>query len=126
MTMVIIILLLLNKCMLGNFSCFVFCRIFSKSTFKKNSFTNTFRVINNLDPDQAQRFVGPDLVLANCMLFCGLLIFSQSTFQNKFFQKYLQCQNNLDPDKARLQRFSVVDSFVIRHSRRQAILRDDL
>ena len=33
---------------------------FSKSTFSKNSFRNTIRVSNRLDPDQARRFVGPD------------------------------------------------------------------
>ena len=41
----------------------VFCHllIFSKSTFYKNSFRNTFRVSNSLDPDRARHFVGPDL-----------------------------------------------------------------
>ena len=34
---------------------------FSKSTFSKNSFRNTIRVSNRLDPDQARHFVGPDL-----------------------------------------------------------------
>ena len=34
---------------------------FSKLTFWKNSFRNTIRMSNNLDPDQARRFVGPDL-----------------------------------------------------------------
>ena len=28
--------------------------------FSKNSFWNTFRVSNGLDPDQDRRFVGPD------------------------------------------------------------------
>ena len=44
------------------------CRlpIFSKSTFSKNSFRNTFKVSNSLDPDQAQHFVGPDLG-PNCL-----------------------------------------------------------
>ena len=36
---------------------------FSKSTFSKNSFRNTIRVSNNLGPDQARHFVGPDLGL---------------------------------------------------------------
>ena len=42
-------------CMLGNFSCF-FCRLllFSKLTFQRNSFRNTIRVANSLDPDQAR------------------------------------------------------------------------
>ena len=49
--------------MLGNFACFfVICGLFFlKLSFSKNSFKNTFRVSNSLDPDQAQRFVGPDL-----------------------------------------------------------------
>ena len=29
--------------------------------FSKNSFKNTIRVSNNLDPDQARHYVGPDL-----------------------------------------------------------------
>ena len=44
---------------------FVVCWIFSKST-SKNSFRNTIRVSNNLDPDQAGRIVGPDL-RPNCL-----------------------------------------------------------
>ena len=32
-----------------------------KSTFLKNSFRESIRVSNNLDPDQALRFDGPDL-----------------------------------------------------------------
>ena len=35
--------------------------IFSKSTFSKKNFRNIFGASNNLDPDQARRFVGPDL-----------------------------------------------------------------
>ena len=34
---------------------------FSKSTFSKNSFRNTSRVSNSLDPDQDRGSVGPDL-----------------------------------------------------------------
>ena len=34
---------------------------FSKSTFSKNSFSNTICVSSRLDPDQARPFVGPDL-----------------------------------------------------------------
>ena len=33
----------------------------SKSTFSKNSFRNTIRLANSLDPDQGRRPVGPDL-----------------------------------------------------------------
>ena len=39
----------------------VACCIFSKLTIRNNSFTNTIRVPNSLDPDQAIHFVGPDL-----------------------------------------------------------------
>ena len=39
---------------------------FSKSTFSINSFRNTIRVSNILDPDQGQHFVGPDLG-PNCL-----------------------------------------------------------
>ena len=39
---------------------------FFKSTFSKNSFRNTIRVSNSLDPDQARQNVGPDLG-PNCM-----------------------------------------------------------
>ena len=47
-------MLLLTLCMLGNFACFfVICGFFFKLTFSKKSFRNTFRVSNNLDPDQA-------------------------------------------------------------------------
>ena len=49
--------LFLNLCML---------LFFSKSIFSKNSFRNTIRVSNSLDPDQAKNFVGPDLV-PNCL-----------------------------------------------------------
>ena len=41
----------------------IFCclLIFFKINFKKKYFSNTIRVSNSLDPDQAQHFVGPDL-----------------------------------------------------------------
>ena len=48
--------------MLCNFSCFLLSKdFFSKLTFSKNSFRDTIRVSNSLDPDQARYFVGPDL-----------------------------------------------------------------
>ena len=57
----------ITLCMLGKF-CVHFCRLlkFSKSLFSKNSFWNIIRMSNNLDLDQAQQFVGPDLGL-NCL-----------------------------------------------------------
>ena len=59
----------LTLCLLGNFSdffvvCCCFC--FSKLTYSKNSFRNTIRVSNSLDPDQARHFVGTDLG-PNCL-----------------------------------------------------------
>ena len=43
----------------------VVCRFFSKLTFSKNSFRNTIRVSDSLDPDRHS--VGPDLG-PDCML----------------------------------------------------------
>ena len=47
----------LTLCLLGNFHAFLlsvgFC--FSKSTFSKNTFRNTSRVSNSLDPEQVRR-----------------------------------------------------------------------
>ena len=52
----------LTFCPLGNFSCFLSSADFFKiNYFQKNSFRNTIRVSNILDPDQVQHFVGPDL-----------------------------------------------------------------
>ena len=54
----------LTICPLGNFECFfVVCK---KSTFSINSFRNTIRVSNSLDPYQARHFVGPGFV-PNCL-----------------------------------------------------------
>ena len=39
---------------------------FSKLTFSKNSFRNTIRVSNNLDPDQDRHYICPDLD-PNCL-----------------------------------------------------------
>ena len=47
---------------MGNFQAFLSSAdFFSKSTFSENSFRNTIRVSNSLDPGQARHFVGPDL-----------------------------------------------------------------
>ena len=52
---------------LCNFSCFfVVCCFFFFFFFCKNSFINTIIMSNSLDPDQARRFVGPDLG-PNCL-----------------------------------------------------------
>ena len=53
--------LFLTMCPLGNFHDFCRLLIFFKIKFLKNSFRTTIRVSNNLDPDQARHFVGPDL-----------------------------------------------------------------
>ena len=52
--------------MLGNFSAFCHLLIIFKIFFIENSFRNTIRVSNNLDPDQARHFVGRDLG-PNCL-----------------------------------------------------------
>ena len=47
---VLVDIMLLTLCLLGNFACFfVVCCFFFKSTFSKNSFMNTIRVSNSLD-----------------------------------------------------------------------------
>ena len=57
----------LTLCPLGVFPALLSSAdFFSKSTFSKNSFRNTIRVSNSLDPDQARHFVGPDLG-PNCL-----------------------------------------------------------
>ena len=43
-----------------------FVAVFSRLSFLKNSFTNSIRVSNCLDPDQDRPFVGPDLG-PNCL-----------------------------------------------------------
>ena len=52
--------------MLGNYSCFrclllLFADLKKKITFSKNSYRNTFRVLNGLNPDQDRHSVGPCL-----------------------------------------------------------------
>ena len=52
----------LSLCLLGNFPCFNL----SSADFFQNSFWNTIRVSNSLNPDQARHFVWPDLG-PNCL-----------------------------------------------------------
>ena len=54
--------------MLGNFALFLLSSadFFSKLNFSKNSFRNTIKVSNSLDPDQDRPYVGPDLG-PNCL-----------------------------------------------------------
>ena len=56
--------LILAVCQLGNF--LLSADFFSKSIFSHNSFKNTFRVSNSLDPDHARHFVRSDLG-PNCL-----------------------------------------------------------
>ena len=60
--------IILTHCILDNFSYIYFCRLpFSfKINLLKNSFRNTIRMSNSLDPDQARRFIGSDLG-PNCL-----------------------------------------------------------
>ena len=55
-------------CMLGNCHAFLSSAevFFFKINSLKKSFRNTIRMSNSLDPDQARRFVGPDLG-PNCL-----------------------------------------------------------
>ena len=46
---------------------FSFADFFSKFTFLRISFRNTFMVLNSLDPDRTLHFVGPDLLGLNCL-----------------------------------------------------------
>ena len=50
----------------GYFSCFLSPAVFFKIISFENSFRNTFKVSNGLDPDQARQFVGHDL-FPNCL-----------------------------------------------------------
>ena len=54
--------------MLGNLSCFcsLLLTFFKINFFQKNSFRNTIRVSNSLDPDEDRHSVGPHLG-PNCL-----------------------------------------------------------
>ena len=65
----------------------VLSHLFQKLTFSKQSFMNTIRVLNGLDPDQDQdrHFVGPDLG-RNCLprlkcipMYAGWVTFTKNT-----------------------------------------------
>ena len=49
-----------------NLLCLLSADFFQNQLFLKNSFRNTIRVSNSLEPDQARHFVGPDLG-PNCL-----------------------------------------------------------
>ena len=121
----------LTRCLLSNFACFfVVRRIFSKSSFSKNSFRNTIWVSNRLDPDQAWHSVGPNLCqicfqrlsaddisrqwvmhpntsLTHCLqgnFACSFVFdwfFFKINFLNNSFRNTIWVSNILDPDQAR-------------------------
>ena len=67
---------------------------FSQSTFWKNSFRNTTRVSNNLDPDHARQLVRPDLD-PNCLQIVSVDNISRHTVKRFIMQimvefKYFQ------------------------------------
>ena len=57
-----------NRLNFDIFACFYWspANFFQNQLFRKKSLTNTIRVLNSLDPDQARHFVGPDLG-PNCL-----------------------------------------------------------
>ena len=67
--------------MLGNFSC-MSSADFSKLTFSKNTFRNTTRVSNGFEPDQDQRYVGPDLD-PNCLQRLSAVIASKARVKSQ-------------------------------------------
>ena len=82
--------------------------------FSKDSFRNTIRVSNILDPDQDRHSVGPDLgpnCLQNlsednqtnfsCFCCCLLPFFKMNFFQNILFRNTIRVSNGLDPDQDR-------------------------
>ena len=78
---------------------------FKINFFGKNSFRNTIRVSNSLDPDQAQCFVRPDLN-PNCLQRFsadGTCFFVICFFQNQFFGNTIRVSNSLKLGKS--QRF---------------------
>ena len=75
---------------------------------------NTIRVSNNLDPDQARRFVGPDLSpnflqrlstdvisIEKINFLLSADFFSKSTFYKNSFMNTIRMSNRLDPDQTR-------------------------
>ena len=76
--------------LVGNFASFA--DFFSKTSFSKKHFSNTISV--NLNPDQAQHFVGPNLgpnslerLSADNTNFAS---FADFFFKNNFFEKFFQ------------------------------------
>ena len=89
-----------NLCMLGNVNCMLF--LSSSDCFRNNYFRNTIRVSNSLDPDQARRFVGPELG-PNCLQ-------RLSAEADKGFYWYIVCVS-----------FACIASFIVMFSKRNII-----
>ena len=60
---------------------------FQSKLFRKQSFRNTIRVSNSLDPDQARRYVGPDLD-QNCLQRLSLISVDRSGRQRVTVKQY--------------------------------------
>ena len=74
----------------------LFCHLlifFQNQLFKKNSFRNTIRVSNSLDPDQDGHFVFHAFL--SSADFFSKLSFSKNSFRNT-----IRVSNSLDPDQA--------------------------
>ena len=67
--------------------------IFLKSSFSKNSYRNTIRRSNSLDPDQARHFAGPDLG-PNCLQWLSVdntiynVVGSEFFFESKITHQF--------------------------------------
>ena len=88
--------------------------LFSRVTFSKNSFRNTFRVSNGLDPDQDRISVCPDLgpnclkrLSADDMLLLLSADLSNLTFFKKFFKEHYQSVKRFGKVFSRRQKLSL-------------------
>ena len=86
----------LTPCLLGNFQAFLpSADFFQIQLFRKILSENTIRVSNSLDPDQARRFVGPDLG-PNCLQRLSAEDTSSQKFQDLIIWSciitFLYCQ----------------------------------
>ena len=66
---------------------------FSKSTFSKNSFTNTIRVLNSLDLDQAWHF---QTVWHSDIIPERIVFWKKSVVNNKSMNNYPACRVYID------------------------------
>ena len=106
---------ILTFCQLGNFSCFLSSDdFFSKSTLSKNSFRNTIRVSNSLDPDQARHLVGPDLG-PNCLQRLSAVDTSRQRVSCKVLQFNILTSISSSIQSNKLIFFSESNSFLHYH-----------